>query len=115
MERSGTIVGYARTVWEDVVEGYRNYWVVVEAHPDDGEIEESLYDWAEGRAREIAASHSTADKRLGTWADEATPKTRLLRDRGYANRRYGATLVRPDLDRIPDLRLPVGGRRRGVS
>lgn len=115
VERAGTIVGYARTVWEDVVEGYRNYWVVVEAHPDDRQIEETLYDWVEGRAREIAARHSTADKRLGTWADEATPKARLLRSRGYAIRRYGATLVRPDLDQIPDLRLPDGVEVRPVE
>ena len=53
-EADGIVVGYARTQWDEVSEGYRAYWVVVEAHPDHPGLDAMLYDWAEGRARAVA-------------------------------------------------------------
>lgn len=113
-EADATIVGYARTVWEDVSEGYRVYWTVVEAHPDHPEVEDWLFDWVEGRAVANASTHPAGDKRLANWADESTPRAKILRERGYVAVRYGATLVRPNLDDIPDLPLPDGVEVRPV-
>ncbi|MGH8911573.1 MAG: GNAT family N-acetyltransferase [Acidimicrobiia bacterium] len=115
VEEAGTIVGYSRTMWEDVSEGYRIYWLVVEAHPQHPGIEEDLYQWGEGRARAVAATHAVADKRLSAEADESGARAALLRRRGYLVRSYDATLVRSHLNEIPDRRLPEGVETRGVD
>lgn len=115
VEDPSGIVGYARTVWDERSEGYRAYWVVVEAHPDHPDIEEGLFDWAEARAQEVAAGHPDGAKRLSAWADEASPRAAGLRRRGFEAVRFGATLVRPNLDDIPDRRLPEGVEVRPVE
>ncbi|HEX2152654.1 MAG TPA: GNAT family N-acetyltransferase [Acidimicrobiia bacterium] len=115
VEQDGTIVGYARTTWEDTSEGYRAYWVVAQSLPGHDDVLHDLYDWVESRATEIAASHPAGEKQLMTWADQATPRGELLRKRGYEVCRFGATLVRPDLHDIPDRPLPPGVEVRPVE
>lgn len=115
VEDGDLLVGYARTTWDDVSEGYRAYWVVAVAHPEYPGLEDDLYEWVENRARAIAAAHPTGEKRLMTWADEATSTAGLLRRRGYGQQRYGALLVRPHLNDIPHRPLPDGVEVRPVE
>ena len=56
VEREGQIVGYARTAWEDVAEGYRSYWIVAAGDPRFPDLEADLYEWAEDRARQNATT-----------------------------------------------------------
>lgn len=114
-EERGTIVGYGRTTWRDVAEGYRQYYVVVETHPDHPELRDDLYDWVEARAGEIAATHPRGDKYLTMWSDESLSRADVLRRRGYTPLRYGAEMVRPHLDDIPERRLPEGVERCPVE
>lgn len=115
VEEGGEIVGYARTVWDDVTEGYRVFWVIAEAHPDHPGLEESLFEWGEERARAVASGMDAPDVRFASWADESTPRARLLRQRGYEPIRFGATLVRPHLRDIPSRPLPDGVEVRPVG
>lgn len=115
MEEDGRLVGYARTTWDDVIEGYRAYWVVAVSHPDHPQLETTLYDWVEARAADIASGHPDGDKRIHAWADEATPSAALLCSRGYEPDAYSALLVRPNLDDIPSRHLPDGVEIRPVE
>lgn len=115
VEDGGRLVGYARTTWDEVADGYRGYWVVAVSSPDHPDVEETLYDWVEARAEEIAAGHPSGDKRLLAWTDVVTPTASLLVSRGYTPQSYGATLVRPDLDDIPRRVLPKGVETRPVE
>jgi len=115
VEHGDRLVGYARTTWDDVAEGYRGYWVVAVAQPDHPELEHSLYDWVESRVKEIAAGHPAGDKRLMTYCDEAAPTADLLRRRGYTPERYATLMVRPHLEDIHDRKLPAGVEIRPVE
>lgn len=115
VEDGDRLVGYARTAWDDVAEGYCAYWVVAVAHPDHPELQHALYDWVETRVTEIAADHPAGDKRLTTYSDEAAPTADLLRARGYEPERYAALMVRPHLDDISDRELPDGVEIRPVE
>lgn len=108
-EEDGTIVGYARTTWQDVAEGYRQYWVVAESRPDHPRLLNDLYDWVESRAIAIAGTQPAGEKYLVMWTDEPMSRAALLRRRGYTPFRYGIEMVRPHLDDIPDQPLPTGG------
>lgn len=114
-ELSGEVVGYARTTWDDVSEGYRAYWIPVQAHPDHRGLADELYEWVEDRSAAIAADHPSGDKYLVSWAMEGSPRSELLVGRGYEIVRYSATLVRPDLDDIPQRPLPDGVEVRPVE
>ncbi|MDH5521860.1 MAG: GNAT family N-acetyltransferase, partial [Acidimicrobiia bacterium] len=84
-----------------------------------------LYDpmlsWLETRIGEIASSHEDAsEKKIEIWAVEAPagPKVglaALLEERGYTQVTYGASMVRPDLEDIPDAALPAGLEVRAVE
>jgi mycothiol synthase len=114
VEAGDEIVGYARTAWEDVSEGHRLHWVVVEVSPAHPDLEGMLFDWVEGRAGAIAAQQAVPDARLAAWTDESTARAGLLRQRGFDLVRYGATLVRPHLRDIPSRPLPEGVEVRPV-
>lgn len=114
-EEAGTIIGYARTVWEDVAEGYRQYWVISETLPGHELLLHDLYAWAEGRAIEVAAEHPPVEKYLVMWADQGTSRADVLARRGYVPFRYSAEMVRPHLDLIPDRTLPDGVEVRPVD
>lgn len=115
VEDADTLVGYARTTWDDVIEGYRAYWVVAVAHPAYPALPDELYEWVEGRARAVASGHPAGEKRLMTWTDESTTTGELLRRRGYVQQRYGALLVRAHLEDIPKRPLPDGVEVRPVE
>jgi mycothiol synthase len=109
------LVGYARTTWDDVAEGYRSYWLVVECEPSIDGLDAALLDWIERRATEIADGHEVADKRLVAEARDASVRQRLLVDHEFTPAMYSAYMLRPNLDAIPDRRLPAGVGRRPVE
>lgn len=114
-EEDGRIVGYGRTTWEEVSEGWRVYWVVAAADPDHDELLALLYDRVEEKAREVAGGHPSGAKRLQGWAREASVPDRLMRNRGYRVIRYEATLVRPHLDEVPTRQPPAEVEIRPVE
>lgn len=114
-EAEGEIVGYGRTTWDEVAEGGREYWVVVQAHPDHPAARDQIVEWVERRALEVAESHPPGEKYLTGWSDEAMSWASVLRERGYHQVRLGATLVRPNLDEIPHRPLPEGIKMRPVE
>jgi mycothiol synthase len=114
VEDGDRLVGYARTTWDEVADGYRGYYLVAVSDPDHPELEQALYDWVEARAEIIAAGHPSGDKRLLAWTDEETSTASLLQSRGYVAQSYGAIMVRSHLDDIPSRQLPEGVEIRPV-
>ncbi|CAN5879515.1 GNAT family N-acetyltransferase [soil metagenome] len=115
IEADDEVVGYGRTTWNDVAEGYRAYWMVAEASPQHPGLEEAIFDWAEQRAIAIAATHPQGDKRLAAWTDESSPRRSFLRTRGYEVDSYGEVLVRLSLENVPERSLPEGVEVRPVE
>lgn len=111
----GSVVGYARTTWEDLAEGFRQYWLVANADPAVCGLEVALLDWSERRALEVAAGHDVDDRRLGTEADDGGERQALLVERGFTPRGFYAAMVRPHLDDVPELALPDGVEIRAVE
>jgi GNAT superfamily N-acetyltransferase len=109
------IVGYARVTWEDVAAGYRSYPLAFVAAREVDGLEPHLLDWAEQRARTVAAGHAEApDRRLNAEATDGTPRQQLLLDRGYVpGTRWGFMIH--DLSTIPDSPLPAGLAARPVA
>lgn len=114
-EIAGEIVGYGRTLWDEVAGGHREYWVIARAHPDHPGLLDPLTDWVEARSAAVAATHPPGDKYWVSWSDESLGWAGFLRRRGYARVRLGATLVRPHLDEIPHRPLPPGTEVRPVE
>ncbi len=77
----------------------------------------ALHHWAEGRAREIAATHPNTGRRaLRSFAnDRETGATALLEQAGYRAVRYGFEMARSLAEPIPDLPLPAGVDVRVVA
>lgn len=112
----GTIAGYARTLWDDLVEGFREHFIVCFADPAVPGADEQLLDWGITRALGVAATFpDVADRRLGAEAIDGTPRQALLLAHGFTPRTYWAAMVRPDLDNIPDRPLPQGVETRPVE
>lgn len=115
-ENGGRIVGYGRTMWDDLAEGFREHWLVVAADPKIGGLDAALLDWLVVRAQEVAAGHEGApDRRLGAEADDESALQRLLDHRRFTPREYYAAMVRRHLDDIPDRALPDGVEIRPVE
>lgn len=111
-ERDGVTVGYARVEWHDLEDGDRLYDVTTVVDPAawGHGIADAFLDWSETRTREIAAAHPTERTAWsGNWAfggdDELEP---ALERRGYRAVRWGAEMLRPDLEAIADAPLPPG-------
>lgn len=114
-EEDGVVVGYARTVWELLDTGERQYWVIAESDPERPEVLAQLYDWVEQRAAEVAASHPSGVKYLIMWAPETSTRAEVLKQRGFVGFRYSAEMVRPSLDDIPETSLPSNVEMRPVE
>jgi mycothiol synthase len=68
------------------------------------------------RLREIAAEHDDGPEQvLETWLnDKNVAATELIRGAGFEAITYGASMVRPTVDNLPDHRLPEGVEIRPV-
>jgi ribosomal protein S18 acetylase RimI-like enzyme len=77
---------------------------------------DAITDAMEERCREIAESHPPGPKFLESdAADGATAKNAYLKARGYEPIRWFITMVRPNLDDLPDSPLPDGLEIRPVK
>lgn len=107
----GNVIAYCRAAWEDLGTGVRDCVVFVPTHP--AHLAESMFRtivdakeqhmlaWADAaeRARYRAfAAHPGPD-------EAATGEAAWLEALGYAVTEWGASLVRPNLEDIPDRRL----------
>lgn len=124
--RDGATVGYALVEWHDLVDGDRVYeqTVVVDPSVADLGVPGRLLDWARQRLTSVATTHVT-DRRawLSAWTFDADHAlVGELRRRGYAEARWAAEMLRPDMDDLPDvpliegyqLRTPAEGERAAV-
>jgi ribosomal protein S18 acetylase RimI-like enzyme len=115
VDASGDIVGYSRVFWLDVDDGHRGYYVAFEARDDVGGLTEAMFDWGLERATQVAATHDHPDRRLDAWANEGTPRARLVEARGFEPYAWSAFMVRPHFDDIPPAPLPDGLEVRPVE
>ncbi len=105
-DESGRIVGYARTFWADVSEGYRFYYVAFEAFAEIDGLGRDMVEWGINRAEAIAAPHDHPDRRIVLWANEAGTRAKVVGALGYEPFSWSAYMVRPHLRDIPDTPLP---------
>lgn len=115
----GRLVGYTRTDWEQVVDGDRKYAVFAKLDPDMRGTALPLALLTAGRdhAWAIAATHDVACRKLFEgWVADSEPEIHAAYESlGFAPVTYGATMVRPDLENIPDAPLPDGLEIRPVE
>ena len=111
----GDVAGYARTTWNDIRTGIREYVVVFEARAGLYALQRTLFDWAVERATENAAAHDHDDKRLKAFATVGGTRHELLVDAGFTPTGFSATMVRSTRDDVPDRPLPAGLTTRPVS
>ncbi len=110
-EVDGQVVGYSRVWWEELLDGVRLYGhfvFLLPAFRGQG-VERDMLAFNEARLRQIAASHPAGGQYFHCWASQSeTNWCALLEAAGYQPVRYGFSMVRPDLENIPDLPLPAG-------
>lgn len=121
IESGGEPVGYARVSWEQLGDDSRDYIVFSPIRP--AHIRQPLFEALvvaeESHLRPMAAGVPNA--RFRAYAPhpgpglEATNESAWLESLGYEAVRFAASLVRPDLDNIPDLPLPEGVEIRAVT
>jgi mycothiol synthase len=117
VERQGTAVAYGRTDWWDTEEG-RRYLVLARTGTEHRPVLAPMICWLEARIAEIAANHPEGAKEMETWApigEDSHPWSEELRSAGYRIVAYGAEMLRPSLDDIPDAPLPDGLQIRPVG
>ena len=117
VELRDEIVGYARVQWGDANDGSRYYDGFCFLRPDARRrgIGRAMLAWTEDRRRVIAAGHAAAGEGLDrpplltTFVHDGDRGGRvLLESAGYEPFRRFFSMVRPDLESIPDAPLPEG-------
>ncbi len=117
IEIDGRVVGYGRAEWADTNDHQRYYDMTCYLHPGVRRrgIGRALLAWAERRSTDIAAGHAAAGNGLDRpwWFtafrfDGDRGADVLLRRRGYEAFRRFHSMVRPDLDDIPEWSMPAG-------
>jgi len=119
VEAGGQTVGYSRVTWWLEANGseiYRSVAFLLPAWRRRG-IGSALLAWGEQRLTEIAAQNPFASERFfeSAAADSETGAQALLDGHAYAPVRHFFTMVRPDLENIPELPLPAGLEVRPVE
>jgi mycothiol synthase len=116
IELGGALVGYVRAAWYDEP-AVRAYEPIVFVDPaiDREVVYPALFDLANERIAELAASHPPGPKVARA---EVTDAGRIVeatvRERGYRPVRTFHVMVRPTLDDLPDAALPEGLEIRDV-
>jgi len=111
-EVDGDVVGYGRVEWREQPEGGRIYsqiCLIPDAWGGRG-LGTALFGWNARRIAEIAAEHERhALDCVEVWATDRQPAGHALaRAAGFEAAAYEATMVRPDLEDLPDPVLPEG-------
>lgn len=124
-EVAGEVVGYGRLTWSEEKSGlwvYTHFGFLKPAWRRRG-IGRAMLQILQMRLREIAAGHLANGERQAdspavfrSWASESEKNCcALLASEGFQPIRYGYTMVRSDLENIPDLALPPGIEVRPVD
>jgi ribosomal protein S18 acetylase RimI-like enzyme len=111
-ELDGIIAGCAQVWWAKDPNGLLLYYFNVNVDPEHRgtELGDAMLEWCEARSRENSKAHDPAVKKLFNLAfpDKMEYFAGLLMKHDYWVYRHGLSLVRPDLENIPDCRLPEG-------
>ncbi|HSJ29462.1 MAG TPA: GNAT family N-acetyltransferase, partial [Acidimicrobiia bacterium] len=118
-DAAGTLAGYTRTDWWQVVDGERKYAVFAKVDPDwkATALPYALLAACHDRALAIASAHSVdCPQVLEGWAEEHEAEwMTAYRSLGFSPVTYGAMMVRPHLEDLPDAPLPDGLEIRPVE
>ena len=111
-EIRGQVIGYSRVWWWKNLEDtrlYQHFALLLPQWRETG-VRRAMLRYNERRLREIAAGHPLDGPRFfEVWASEGeTDWSSLLEREGYQPFRYGFSMVRPNLENIPDCPLPEG-------
>lgn len=118
-EIDGETIGWGRVWWFQQADSVRIYkhlgWVLPQWRRRG--IGSAMIRWQEARLREIAAQHPQDGPRVleSEIFDTLVDLHALLRAMGYHPEVYMASMVRPDLENIPDAPLPEGLEVRPVQ
>ncbi len=118
VEINGTLVGFCKCDWVSRPDGIRTYEQAAYLVPEwrTGGLRKAMLRENERRLREIANEHprdytkvfeARANFAENNWKS-------LLEEEGYRPFRHNLTMVRPNLDDVPDLPLPDGVETRPV-
>lgn len=119
VEHGGSPVGVSAVRWKQKPEGVRLYehhaHLIPEARLPG--LRRSMFLWGEQRLREIAAGHETTDrKEFEVWTKaEMNDWRKLVIANGYRDDWHLFEMRRPNLDDIPDHKLPPGIEIRPVT
>ena len=116
-ERDGRVVGYGRAATHQELDGTRIYEVIPFVDPKIAgqAVFTAMIDAIEARARAIAADHPAGPKHFETFGGDLAPeRDALLQARGYEAVRFFYSMVRPNVDDVPDAPLPSGLEIREV-
>lgn len=117
-EIDGEVIAYQRVLWREEMNGpriYQHFGFLLPAWRRRG-IGRAMIHQAERRLMEIAQTHPKGKPYFfeTECADTENGKEMLLLSEGYQAIRHSYTMVRPDLENIPDLVLPEGVEIRTV-
>ncbi len=119
VELDGKPVGVSSVRWKRKPEGIRLYehhaHLVPEARLPG--LRQSMFLWGEQRLREIASGHDTPDRKLlEVWTKaEMNDWRKLALANGYEDQWHLFEMRRPNLENIPDYKLPPGIELRPVT
>jgi mycothiol synthase len=117
VEVDGSMIGYGRTWWFDEPGGSRVHEVICFLHPDWRRrgIGRAMLAALEERAAEVAREQPSRGPSLLQAGNEGEAgAAALINGAGYQPIRHGYSMVRPNLDPVPDARLPDGLEIRPV-
>jgi mycothiol synthase len=117
VEHGGRPVAYVRVEWQDETRGGRTHAQALVTRPEaPAGTFEAILDWGEARSRAVATTlPPNPPASLGASLNEETPAhLAILEARGYRAVRLFFGMVRPTLDNVPELPLPVGVEVRPV-
>jgi ribosomal protein S18 acetylase RimI-like enzyme len=118
VEQGGETVGYARAGTHDELDGTRIHEVIAFLDPGrtGPDVFVAVVLTIEERLREIAAGRGPGPRVFSAFGgDEAPERDALLRSLGYEPVRWFYSMVRPDLEDLPDSPLPEGLEIREVT
>ncbi len=119
-EVEGEVVGYGRTWWLQFADGVRIYAHFAQVIPvwRESGIQEAMLRYNEHHLQEIAATQRAEApvQMFESWASTTERAwTTLLRAAGYGPVRFGYSMVRANLENIPEVPLPPGLEVRPVQ
>ncbi len=111
-EKDGAIVAYSQVWWAPDPAGLLLFVYNISVSPElrSTTLGDALLEWCESRCRENAKSHDPDIRKTFNIAlpDKMEYFSGLLKSHGYHVYRHGLSMLRPDLENIPEHRLPEG-------